>query len=191
MHARGDRSNYGRSGCGNSGAGSGIDACMGGKLPPERSSTHLRFTHMYAYRFDFCALAWQDAVVRSAAVALDGLSAATGSAVHAVQRRGWQEISIGGAVGEEEDGDMEVFQLPGSCSPLIFQFLFTLTRELHCSGSHAVERSVLNTLRQHSGQALAKAFTQAVALAKSQRGEKEGLVLQLLFDCRFASLILR
>ena len=133
---------------------------------------------------------WQDAVVGSAAVALDGLSTATGSNVHAVQRRGWQEISIGGEAGED-DGDMEVFQLPGSCSPLIFQFLFTLTRELHCSGGHAVERAVLNTLRQRSGQALVKAFRQAVEKAKSQRGQKEGLVLQLLFDCRFASLILR
>ena len=188
MHARGDKSSYGPSGCSNSRAGSSIDACMGGELPDDLSCA-LRASLLHWP--DLSTVAWQDAVVGSAAVALDGLSTATGSAMHAVQRRGWQEISIGGEVGEEDDGDMEVFQLPGSCSPLVFQFLFTLTRELHCSGSHAVERSVLNTLRQRSGQALVKAFTQAVAQAKSQRGEKEGLVLQLLFDCRFASLILR
>jgi hypothetical protein len=134
----------------------------------------------------------QDAVVASAAVALDGIGAATGSAVHAVQRRGWQEIAIGGDAGEDEDdADTEVFQLPGSCSPLIFQFLFTLTQELHRSGSHAVERSVLNTLRQRTCVALVGAFKTAAAQAKTQRGEKEGLVLQLLFDCQFASLILR
>jgi hypothetical protein len=39
--------------------------------------------------------------------------------------------------------------------------------------------------------ALVGAFKTAAAQAKTQRGEKEGLVLQLLFDCQFASLILR
>lgn len=73
---------------------------------------------------------------------------------------------------------------------MVFEFMFTLARELHRSGSHAVERSVLNSLRQRAGSSLTESFAAAAASAKAQRGEKEGLVLQLLFDCRFASLVL-
>lgn len=51
---------------------------------------------------------WVGALVSSASTPLETLSSVTASSVHAVQRRGWQEISIGG--GEADDGDMEVFR---------------------------------------------------------------------------------
>ena len=83
-----------------------------------------------------------------------------------------------------------MFELPGSCSPLLFEFLFTLCRELHRGGSLAVERSVVGALRGRAAEALLLACRSATTEVGGLRGEKEGAVLQLLFDCRFASEVL-
>ena len=130
------------------------------------------------------------------AEALSELAAVSKAAIHSHQRRGWQQISISDGLTAPDDNDNddeeeeEVFELPGSCSPLLFEFLFTLCRELHRGGSLAVERSVVGALRGRAAEALLLACRSATTEVGGLRGEKEGAVLQLLFDCRFASEVL-
>ena len=135
---------------------------------------------------------WVVTLVRGAATALEQLDNSALGAVHEAQRRGWQEVSVG--YGGPQDGtaeDEEVFQLPGACSPALFQFLFSLCRELHRAGSHAIDRLALNSLRRQADHAVSGVLQDAVGDVIAQHGEKEGRVLQLLFDIRFVVAILR
>jgi hypothetical protein len=138
---------------------------------------------------------WATALVRGSATTLRNSDNTASEAMHAVQRRGWQEISlINGSLEAGVDtlvDDDEVFQLPGSCSPAIYQFFFALCRELHRAGSYFVDRVVLEMLRHRASDAVAEVLQEAARAVCAQHGDKEGRVLQLLFDTRFSVAVLR
>lgn len=141
---------------------------------------------------NFAMSIWVDSVISNTVSALQDVDCSASGSVYTSQRRGWQEISMSNADVESDslEVDDEMFQLPGSCSPEIFQFLLALCRELHRAGSHLVESEVVEALQKEAFSKLSQILQRSVESTRTQDGDKEGQILQLLFDCRFAAAVL-
>jgi len=99
--------------------------------------------------------------------------------------RGWRKASV--AVSSDE-GLEDSFLLPAAASPACFAFLHSLCTRLHLAGGPSLHSDVLTRTVSSAAARAQQAFGQR---EMEQGGASENTILQLLFDVRFASLVLR